>query len=171
MNYPLHANKSKQYHTIYGLKEHNTDFLLTEVLEFHIIELPLFKEQFLLNDYETNSPEEFWWLLLTAMNRDNVNEVYYNKIEELISGGDDLMAKVLQSWKKMSKEEAERYWKEGIGQELAYYDANIEKDKEIYIKEEALIEMIKLGLPVEQMKQILKLEDDVFNILYNRNKK
>lgn len=81
------------------------------------------------------------------------------------------MAKILEAWHKMSKEEAEKYWKVGVGQEMAHYDANIEKDKEIYMKEEMLKEMIELDIPVDKMKKILKLEDRIFDHLYPRNKK
>lgn len=171
LDYELKANQSIKYHTTYGLKEIEKDFLLTDVMELHIIELPLFKKQFLFEyDCEIKSPEDFWWLLLASMNKEDINEVLYNKLKE-ISGGDDLMAKILEAWHKMSKEEAEKYWKVGVGQEMAHYDANIEKDKEIYMKEEMLKEMIELDIPVDKMKKILKLEDWIFDHLYARNKK
>ena len=41
------------------------------------------------------------------------------------------MSKVLKTWQSMTKEEAEKYWKEDIGFEMAYYDSNMEMNKEI----------------------------------------
>lgn len=61
LNYELKANQSVKYHTKYGLKEIEKDFLLTDVMELHIIELPLFNTYFIQNDFEVKSPEDFWW--------------------------------------------------------------------------------------------------------------
>ena len=59
-----------------------------------------------------------------------------NKTLELIkNGGDGLLSKVLNTWQGMTKEEAEKYWKEGIGFEMAHYDSNMKMDKEINTKE------------------------------------
>ena len=106
LNYKLNANQSFKYHTKYALKELEKDFLLTDIMELHIIELPLFKDYFKKNDGNVTLKEDFWWLLLTAMNKNVLDEVIYNKIEELVIGGDDLMKDVMQHWHKMSKEEA-----------------------------------------------------------------
>lgn len=172
LNYKLNANQSFKYHTKYALKELEKDFLLTDIMELHIIELPLFKDYFKKNDGNVTLKEDFWWLLLTAMNKNVLDEVIYNKIEELVIGGDDLMKDVMQHWHKMSKEEAERYWQEGLGQEMAYYDANIKKDIEIEIKEKQLIKLIQNGkLSKDEIRNIIDLDPEVFEILYNRNKK
>ncbi|WP_273834156.1 Rpn family recombination-promoting nuclease/putative transposase [Guptibacillus sedimenti] len=172
LNYKLNANQSFKYHTKYALKELEKDFLLTDIMELHIIELPLFKDYFKKNDGNVPLKEDFWWLLLTAMNKNGLDEVIYNKIEELVIGGDDLMKDVMQHWHKMSKEEAERYWQEGLGQEMAYYDANIKKDIEIEIKENQLNKLIQNGkLSKDEIRNIIDLDPEVFEILYNRNKK
>ncbi len=172
LNYKLNANQSFKYHTKYALKELEKDFLLTDIMELHIIELPLFKDYFKKNDGNVTLKEDFWWLLLTAMNKNVLDEVIYNKIEELVIGGDDLMKDVMQHWHKMSKEEAERYWQEGLGQEMAYYDANIKKDIEIEIKENQLNKLIQNGkLSKDEIRNIIDLDPEVFEILYNRNKK
>lgn len=34
------------------------------------------------------------------------------------------MSEVLDTWRKMTKEEAEKYWKEGLGHEMAHYESN-----------------------------------------------
>ncbi|MCA0993513.1 hypothetical protein [Pseudalkalibacillus hwajinpoensis] len=82
------------------------------------------------------------------------------------------MKDVMQHWHKMSKEEAERYWQEGLGQEMAYYDANIKKDIEIEIKENQLNKLIQNGkLSKDEIRNIIDLDPEVFEILYNRNKK
>ncbi|MFF2589633.1 hypothetical protein ACFVSS_17410 [Peribacillus butanolivorans] len=52
---------------------------MTDVVEFQIIELPVFIEEFIKNNYEIQSPEGVWWLLLTSVNKKEVNEVIYNK--------------------------------------------------------------------------------------------
>lgn len=141
-------------------------------MELHIIELPLFKDYFKKNDGNVTLKEDFWWLLLTAMNKNVLDEVIYSKIEELVIGGDDLMKDVMQHWHKMSKEEAKRYWQEGLGQEMANYDANIKKDIEIEIKVNQLNKLIQNGkLSKDEIRNIIDLDPEIFEILYNRNKK
>lgn len=71
----------------------------------------------------------------------------------------------------MSNEDAKRYWKEGLGQEMAYYDANIKKDIEIEIKEKQLKKLLRTGkFSKAKLREVIDLEPAIFTILYNRNK-
>ncbi|MGG0251808.1 hypothetical protein ABEY24_26360 [Peribacillus frigoritolerans] len=82
------------------------------------------------------------------------------------------MSKVLNTWQGMTKEEAEKYWKEGIGFEMAHYDSNREMDKEIDTKEKLLKNLIISGKHTkDEMKDLIDLPASAFEIIYARNKK
>jgi len=62
------------------------------------------------------------------------------------------------------------YWKIGIGQEMYYYDSNKELDLLIDRSEKQLQTLIRIGkLTKEEMKWVIGLPDEIFDIIYNRN--
>ncbi|MED4632836.1 hypothetical protein P9443_07895 [Peribacillus frigoritolerans] len=82
------------------------------------------------------------------------------------------MSKVPNTWQSMTKEEAEKYWKEGIGFEMAHYDSNMEMDKEIDTKEKLLKKLIISGKHTkDEIKDLIDLPASAFEIIYARNKK
>src|SRR5690625_1402826 len=131
LNFDL-FKQTNQFHTIYHLYENKQQFKLTDVMEFHFIEMSK-----LLNDWKNNKLDP-WndvlarWLLLLGMvdhRNDEIHDKIFKELEE-IAMKDKVLKDAFKSWEEMSLTQE---------QKLAY-EARLKKvlDEESAVREAEL---------------------------------
>ncbi|WP_019123222.1 Rpn family recombination-promoting nuclease/putative transposase [Brevibacillus massiliensis] len=93
--------ETDRFHTIFHLYEDQEQFLLTDVLEIHFMEIPKLMdkwEQRTVNPY--NNELERWLLLLEADDHEEIR-----KVLEVIAMRDPVMKRVFDEWEDLSRDE------------------------------------------------------------------
>lgn len=128
MNFNL-FNETERFHTTYHLHEDTEKFKLTDIMEFHFIEMPK-----LIKDWQTGRLNH-WddtlarWLLLIGMVDCRKEKVYEDIFKELeaIAMKDDILHKAFDDWDVLS----------GTKEEVAAYKARV---KQLFDEEAMMIE-------------------------------
>ncbi|MBM7649383.1 putative transposase/invertase (TIGR01784 family) [Bacillus ectoiniformans] len=180
LNFNL-IDQTERFHTSFHLYEDTEHFKLTDVMEFHFLEMPK-----LLRDWKQNKLDP-WndilarWLLLLGMVDHRNGEVYediYKELEE-IAMKDEKLKNAFQGWDLLSAthEEVLAYEarvKQVLDEEAARIEAELrEKEAREEGREEGREEekrsvikrMLKQGLEVEQIALIVEVsKEDVEKI-------
>ncbi|WP_161956366.1 Rpn family recombination-promoting nuclease/putative transposase [Metasolibacillus fluoroglycofenilyticus] len=140
MNFDL-FDQTEQFHTTYHLYEDTEKILLTDVMEFHFIEIPK-----LLKDWKTQKLDPWndvlarWLLLLGIVNHRKEKEIYEDIYHELeaIAMKDEQLFDALTGWKELSLTEEQYFAYEGrlkriLDEEAAIAEAKL---RELEAREE-----------------------------------
>lgn len=110
LNFDIFKQQTNEFHTTFRLLENDKHFLLTDLLEFHFLEMPKllhhWKQKKLHPRY---SPLDRWLLLLGTVNqKDKI--VYHDIFKELeeIAMSDEVLHDAIEKWEKMSQDELQR---------------------------------------------------------------
>ena len=186
MNFNL-FDKTKPFHTRYHLHEDVEKFKLTDVMEFHFVEMPKLMQAWRVGKLNPWDDVLARWLLLLGMVDHKNDKVYndiYQELEE-IAMKDESLRDAFQSWEELSMTQKEYLAYESrlkfINDEIAAereaelrLKAGIEKGKEQgkeNAKEEIARRLLKLGmetdlvaksveLPLVKVKEIQFLDSD-----------
>lgn len=167
MNFDLFG-KTEQFHTTYHLYEDIEKTLLTDVMEFHFIEIPK-----LLRDWKEQKLNPWndilarWLLLLGIVNHRKEKEIYEDIYKELeaIAMKDEQLFDALTQWRELSLTEAQYHAYEGRLKRILDEEAAVEEAKlrEQEAREEGKREGIQEGIQegatnalLETMLQLLK---------------
>ncbi|WLR50669.1 Rpn family recombination-promoting nuclease/putative transposase [Bacillus tianshenii] len=143
-------NQTEKFHTIYHLYEDEERFKLTDVMEFHFLEIPK-----LIRDWKENKLDP-WndvlarWLLLLGVVDHRIGEVYediYKELEE-IAMKDKTLKQAFQGWELLSAshEEVLAYearLKQVLDEEAARVEAELREKEAI---EKGIKKGIKKGM-------------------------
>ena len=137
-----------EYHTIFSLRENkHMDYVLTDVLEIHFIEMPKFKKMENKNIYEDKLQR--WMMFLR-------NDISQDELEVLMSMDNDI---------KKAEEKLEYLSSDPVTQEL-YFEreralhekANLINTGRNQEKIETIMSFYSMGLPIEQIAIGVRLE-------------
>lgn len=165
MNFNL-IKETKRFHTAYHLYEDEEKFKLSDIMEFHFIEMPK-----LISDWQTGKLAP-WddvlarWLLLIGMVDHRKEKVYEDIYKELeaIAMKDDTLRKAFENWEVLSgtKEEIVAYrarMKQLFDEESMIGEAEMRGVEKGVNKEKKNIakKLIAENLPLETISQVTEL--------------
>ena len=138
-------------HTVYHIMEDETKYRLTDVLELHFLELPKLKDKNIIKNTDKDNPVLEWMQFINA-----------EREEELImlAQKNKEIKKAVNKLKIVSKDEKKKMIYEAREAELRDINTFTEEAREEG-KEEGKLEvaknLIKFGLPIEQIVEITGL--------------
>lgn len=165
-------SETERFHTSYHLYEDLEGFKLTDVMEFHFIEMPK-----LIRDWQADKLDPWndvlarWLLLLGMVDRKN-GKVYEDIFKELegIAMKDERLNEAFQTWEALSGTREQRIAYEGRMKQILD-EASIARDKELWEQDKQLLEEAQLELEkakiesqermVETARKLLKMGMDV----------
>lgn len=108
MNFNL-FDQTKRFHTIYHLRENEEKFKLTDVMEFHFIEMPKLIKSWQADQLDPWNNALARWLLMLGMVDRRKSKVYEDIFKELeeIAMKDEVLREAFASWETLSANEEE----------------------------------------------------------------
>lgn len=181
MNFDL-FEQSELFHSTYHLYEDTEKTLLTDVMEFHFIEIPK-----LLRDWKAEKLDP-WndvlarWLLLLGIVDHRKGTVYEDIYKELeaIAMKDERLLEAFTQWQELSLSDEQYHAYEGrlkriLDEEAAVIEAKLREEEalekglekgKVMEKRNTVIRLVQLQLPVEQIAIATELSvKEVENIL------
>lgn len=167
LNFEL-FNQTERFHTFYHLYEDEESFKLTDVMEFHFLEMPK-----LINDWKKERLDPWndllarWMLLLGIVDHRNgkVYEDIYKELEE-IAMKDEILKHAFKGWDMLSatQEEVLAYearLKQVLDEEAIKKEAELREQEALQQGREegrrtVIKKMLKKGMDVETVATILE---------------
>lgn len=140
-------DQTERFHTHYHLYEDEEKFKLTDMMEFHFIEMPKLIQAW--KDEKLNPWDDALarWLLLLGMVDDRKGKVYDDIFKELeeIAMNDEILRTAFQSWEVLS----------GTQEEILAYEARLKYvlDEEAAVREAELREQEALQKGLQEGRQ------------------